>query len=613
MKNIYLAFLVGLAITFGACRPHATSNHTPRRMGQLATTAGTGAATILGCQKPNAQGSQPFSTTLQCEQADDWAALPAGVATTVWTYSMAALDTAHMSVDADVVNVGGLTAADHAQFTIAWGPTNQVDGGIADPTGAGYRTTYSNIGSNLTSTTLTLVQSGASVSLISTCTTVGTYCAIHTSASISVGNNPLAVISVSPSSIASPLATSATVTVTTTPGAAQFVNSATLAGVPFTSGVTPTSDHTAVIVVQPGSYSLSDGGSASGGVGLSSPTTTPLAMPSGFSFTTGGAAPVMGAFLTPDTGPSSGGTVSSIPLTGGACGGGISSVIYSASGYSANATSVSCTGGVATFTSPAFNVTTSSTTDITVTITTTGGSVASSTHLNSFHFLDSTNAWVAMFRGDKLAGGAWSSIASNVGSVTLTAVNSPTTATLNGINMMSFLGTSSQYAHLGASLCTSANITMVAVACAPGALTSGSNTAFGAFSITGNHPQFEIGIDQATGQGFTGDAYTGSALTNSGTIVDATCYRIGGSYNVSTTSFHAVVGSTFATPWVGGTITGTWNDFIIGAYNQNSAFAGYFTGTLAELDVKCTLDSDAVIQTELNAMQLAWSGSTVVD
>ena len=164
--------------------------------------------------------------------------------------------------------------------------------------------------------------------------------------------------------------------------------------------------------------------------------------------TDGGAAPIMSAFLTPNDGPSSGGTVIKNTLTGGGCGGGTPTVVFSAAGYSAPATSVTCVSGALQFTSPAFNVSTSSTTDITVTVTTTGGTVAS---LRTSTRFTSSIARTPSPRCTEeiLCGGVWTMLTSNVGSKTLTSSGSPTTSTLNGITVMSILASSSQYANFG--------------------------------------------------------------------------------------------------------------------------------------------------------------------
>lgn len=336
----------------------------------------------------------------------------------------------------------------------------------------------------------------------------------------------------------------------------------------------------------------------------------------GFSFTVA-SPPTMPTVLTPNDGPSSGGTVITAALGGGGCGAGVTSVVFSASGYSANATSVSCNSGtgVATFTSPAFNVTTSSTTDITVTITTAGGSAASTGHLNSFHFLDSTGAWAGTWRGDSLAGGTWTSWVSPVGPHTLTSHASPTTASVSGITVAAFLGSSSQYANLGTNLCGSTvyNMTMVAIACTT-TLSGSANTSIGEFSLLGITPDFEFGFDQSANKwGFSSDVFSTSATTASSTIAANSCYRVGASANHATNFYHIVIGSTFGTPVSMGAMSSTHQDFLAGAYLQNITVSGYFTGYIAELNAKCSLDSDAVIQTELNAMQLSWNGSTVVN
>jgi hypothetical protein len=336
----------------------------------------------------------------------------------------------------------------------------------------------------------------------------------------------------------------------------------------------------------------------------------------GFSFTVA-TPPTMPTVLTPNDGPSSGGTVIKAALGGGGCGAGVTSVVFTASGYTANATSITCTGGVAQFTSPAFNVTTSSTTDITVTITTAGGSAASSTHFNSFHFLDSTNAWAGMYRGDSLAGGSWTTLSSNVGSKTLTSSGSPTTSTLNGINVMSFLGSSSQYAHLGAGMCSGVvgNLTLVAIACTPVSLTGGANTSIANYAMASQpNAEFEMYFDQSSDKwaGAT-DIFLTNANTATNTVLANSCYRVGASINASTNFAHIVVGSTFGTPVSLGAISTAHTDFFVGAYQQSSTISGFFTGTIAELNAKCALDSDGVIQTELNAMQLSWNGTTVVN
>ena len=77
---------------------------------------------------------------------------------------------------------------------------------------------------------------------------------------------------------------------------------------------------------------------------------------------------------------------------------------------------------------------------------------------------------------------------------------------------------------------------------------------------------------------------------------------------------HVVVGSTFATPIGIGAISQAHTDFFLGAYQQSGVISKTFTGLIAEVNVKCgAVDSDAVLQTELNAMQLSWNGTTVVN
>lgn len=341
--------------------------------------------------------------------------------------------------------------------------------------------------------------------------------------------------------------------------------------------------------------------------------------------TDSGSPPIMSAFLTPNDGPSSGGTVITNTLTGGGCGTGTPTVVFSASGYSASATSISCNSGtgITTFTSPAFNVTTSSPGDITVTITTSGGTAASTGHLNSFHFLDSTNPWQAMYRGDSLASGTVTTWASNNSARTLTPTNSPVTTTVSGMNALALVSASTQYLSLGSDMCVNpvdgggaitGNFTMVAIACTPASLNGLTNDIIGSFAMTGTTSEFGLGFDESANKwAFSSDLFSATASTASSTITTSSCYRVGASLNQATNLAHIVLGSTFGTPVSMDAIILPQNNFFIGAYRQGSTVSATFTGTLAELDVKCALDSDAVIQTELDDMKLSWNGTTVVN
>lgn len=284
MKRLAPLFALFAAafIAFGiGCHSKSTAPPGPPKLGAVANTGGTQAATVLGCTPVNDRGVLPYSTSLHCEQATDWVGAANSATTTIWSYDLAAGDNDHFSVDLTVKTAGGAGPADDSQFTLAIGATFRAGAFSTPDGGTSARTVYSDVGANLAGTSATLVLNGNAVELHVTCAATGPYCVVRSSASISHGAQELAVLAVSPTTLASTVTSTQTITITATTGSGQFVTGATIGTVPLTNCRSASPFTTITCSLLPGTYPVGSGLS----VGITTSTTIPIALPGGFAFT----------------------------------------------------------------------------------------------------------------------------------------------------------------------------------------------------------------------------------------------------------------------------------------------------------------------------------------
>ncbi len=285
MKN-KVRLLLALSVLFGsiiaiyascarrpAMRPMAMASPTTT---STAVSTGPGGACPLGW----VQSDTNVST---CSMAFGWTpGLADGGAFNIPLPSMQLYpqDDSFMTAAVDIETPNAIDSTGHAWFRIKWGLTYQTDGSFADPSGALAPTAVdSQVGSQLTNTTVTAVRVGNQYELQVTCTAL---CAARGNVDYTRGALAPWVLSVSPDSGSALPGAPINVTITTTPGAAQYATGGTLNGNAL-SNCTPTSGNTVTCSLSAGSYAI-----GTGSVCITSQA-NPFCLPNGWAFYDGGA------------------------------------------------------------------------------------------------------------------------------------------------------------------------------------------------------------------------------------------------------------------------------------------------------------------------------------
>jgi len=321
----------------------------------------------------------------------------------------------------------------------------------------------------------------------------------------------------------------------------------------------------------------------------------------------GGPAPTM-SLVTPNSDSARGGVT--VTSTIGNCG--LTTPTVTVGGTSA--TGISCTGGVLTFTNPAYSTNAGTNTNQTITVTTSQGSVSSSTTANSMRYSAATECgFSARFRGDSLAGGTWTTwpdISGNGHS--MRSVNGSATTTVNSLVAPTFNG-STTYAIQSdtTAICAllgdggAPEVTIVAAAESSSyaggpagvvALTAG-NAADGGLAASG----FSTQIQNYSNTSYASDRtnnITGIALTN------ADAYGLGVISNGA--SSYLLTTTTLSSATTLGQQT-TFGPLLVGAIASGSSITYVWSGPVMEVTVQCCALNTTELQEAVNVMRTTWS------
>ena len=292
------AISAGIAVAFIAICVVLSACRRPKAQGLLSyaatgiTTANTvGTGPTGNCPLGFVQSDVNSST---CSAAFGWTPVYGDAGTVIGpTIPLSPGDDLFATLLVNMETPNAVDSTGHCWSRQKWGIAVLTDGGLMlSPTGADAgEAVDGECGSGMSGFSAGLVQSGNAVA-------ISAYAngAMAAKGNLDYTRGALApfVLSVSPTSITADAG--GAITVTTTPGAAQFVTTATVAANVssngavtggFTVGCSQTASNVATCQVPPSAGYLSDGGLASGGIALTS-AANPFPLASGFSFTAGG-------------------------------------------------------------------------------------------------------------------------------------------------------------------------------------------------------------------------------------------------------------------------------------------------------------------------------------